>query len=828
MKRLLGETPTDKSPSTGAVEKVIQVRVEKSSCDTVSVNVEEMKWTRLTKYDDEAVEIMKQLAAVPSSNRMDVKKSEVSPETKLEQDTDPNQIQKVSRETDPERKGEPSIISTKHLVHNSARDDSSLILRQQKELAVTPIASIDPLEVFKDTLKSKGLKGLHQHLENHWSLYLSNTGGQMEFQELLPLLVSGPSMLFVTFRLDRDLDKQYEIEYEVAVKADNIPETKLFKYTSTATPIETILQTLASFDAVGTYDYSKEQKDSMILKYKVFIVGTHRDILEIGMRHESLESKITKIDQAIQKAVKDTSYYCNIEFAFTNQMIFTVDNFSRSDSEFQHIRTKVQRVIKTGDFRMISPRHWLIYSLVLRQQLKGRVESYDNCFQIARECGIASDEEHKEALHFIHNKMGLIRYFPQDDLDQVVILDPQILFDKVTELITDTFTFEKAGKHIMDDFKNGLFSFKDLEKLQDSDMLLNAFRFTKILEHLRIAVPFRKDGILKYFFPCVLSHVDRKPEAEPSQHTSIPPLVVTFGSGYRPMGLAGALITYLMTDESKSEDLEWHLSTDSIFRDQVSFIIEPSCDTVILKMYPTHLEISFLPDPDDDDRIDCPIEETCKAIWQTIHSGIKTVNSDINYIRSDHSFTFYCQLRNCKVRKLHPAKLLRGKLHCLKSKRSCKFPEGYEKWMFESLTKTDHNMTVDEDSDAVRCNSSHFSHLYAQLSSHAADWSEIGSYLGFSQSELKIISCDPLNLSEAPKGYLRAMLSQWLEWAPGDHRGSKQYATLETLKAAVCKAGLGVTANTLTRNVKRSAETSRKRSKSSEQEAKSKRVHTDT
>ena len=36
MKRLLGEMPTDKSRSTGVVEKVIQVRVEKSSSSTVS------------------------------------------------------------------------------------------------------------------------------------------------------------------------------------------------------------------------------------------------------------------------------------------------------------------------------------------------------------------------------------------------------------------------------------------------------------------------------------------------------------------------------------------------------------------------------------------------------------------------------------------------------------------------------------------------------------------------------------------------------------------------------------------------------------------------
>ena len=41
------------------------------------------------------------------------------------------------------------------------------------------------------------------------------------------------------------------------------------------------------------------------------------------------------------------------------------------------------------------------------------------------------------------------------------------------------------------------------------------------------------------------------------------------------------------------------------------------------------------------------------------------------------------------------------------------------------------------------------------------------------------------------------MLAQWLEWAPGDSRGSTSFATLEDLKAALYQAGLGATAHNL-------------------------------
>ena len=59
-----------------------------------------------------------------------------------------------------------------------------------------PSSFVSPMKILKEALKKKGLEALQQHFEKTWSLYLTNTGGQMEFQEVLPLLVSGPSMFF--------------------------------------------------------------------------------------------------------------------------------------------------------------------------------------------------------------------------------------------------------------------------------------------------------------------------------------------------------------------------------------------------------------------------------------------------------------------------------------------------------------------------------------------------------------------------------------------------------------------------------------------------------
>ena len=87
--------------------------------------------------------------------------------------------------------------------------------------------------------------------------------------------------------------------------------------------------------------------------------------------------------------------------------------------------------------------------------------------------------------------------------------------------------------------------------------------------------------------------------------------------------------------------------------------------------------------------------------------------------------------------------------------------------------------------------------MLSQLKKHAAKWREIGIHLGFLPGELANIGARP-NLSEgAPVSWFAAMLEDWLQWAPGDSRGSTGFATLEGLKDALSEVGLGASAHDL-------------------------------
>ena len=83
--------------------------------------------------------------------------------------------------------------------------------------------------------------------------------------------------------------------------------------------------------------------------------------------------------------------------------------------------------------------------------------------------------------------------------------------------------------------------------------------------------------------------------------------------------------------------------------------------------------------------------------------------------------------------------------------------------------------------------------VFEKLSKQSSKWRVIGTHLGFFQYELDKIEARHL-LINPPDDWLNAMLQAWLQWAPGDSRGSTNFATLKGLIAALNKADLIETA----------------------------------
>ena len=617
MKRIVGERPTPSSPSTGVADKVVQVEIVRSSTATASVSGS--TWVKLS-HDEEAVMVVMDTAQ-SRSNQAPV-------------------LPSPSRSDTPNLK--PSVDFCKRALQRNLQYAMRFARKQS------------------------------------WLVYLTDTGGQIEFQELLPLLVSGPSVFFLVFRLDQDLNKQFMVEYVRSTGATSDP------YQSNFTVKEALLQSLASIASMG--------------KSKVFFVGTHKDKVS--------EAEINCIDHTLQNLVKSTSLYQQgmIQCASKSQMLLAVNNLSQDDSDVQLVRAAVERLGSQGDFSIRSPVSWLIFSLTIRQHTD-RVLSYEQCFEVARQCGIATREELNETLRFLHTKVGLIRYFQGEgleDLQRIVITDPQILFDMMTDLVVETFTFDKVDPVIREYFKKmGIFPFSTFERISgSSQQLLTPSRLVKLLEHLHIIAPLEEeeDGERRYFMPCVLAHTKLAipavalPGSEQTPRPSAEQclLVVGFRCGYCPKGLFAALVVYLLANTKSC--FQWVLQKDRIFRDQISFSVGPY-DTVTITVWPKFLEISCTPASSEFTRNRCfPPATACGEVRRYIERGIREVTSALHYTRdAAHYLAFYCpgDHRGPDPREPHPAEInFHGGVPCtlrceLAEKTTFRLPPGHERWFTE-------------------------------------------------------------------------------------------------------------------------------------------------
>ena len=410
----------------------------------------------------------------------------------------------------------------------------------------------------------------------------------------------------------------------------------------------------------------------------------------------------------------------------------------------------------------------------------------------------------------------------------------------------------------MKEFKQkGIFTLTEFENISSrSNTVIRPFQFAKLLEKLRIAAPFQMDGEQKYFFPCILAHTTENPVQHLMlTATPIPQLIVTFNCGYCPKGLPGALIKYLMANEMKS-CYSWDIDNSKIFRNQVSFYVGP-LDTFIIRITPTYLEIICIPNHKIRDReLRCPLSKVCCEVRKAVDTGIKQVTSDINYVNALHSFTFRCdckgdhpgvlryldadpytiycnrtnewyplspehklwQVKKFQVR-VCPEYMLKDE-SCLPlqkglpvgplaitrhgSQMPCTEHQAQSLQQVNCASLSDqhqafvehkHDICVASNLQVQKLDENHHAVLLKQLTKHAVSWREIGTHLGFTQDQLETIQAKPLLLSGAPTSWLSKMLAEWLQFAPGDSRGSTSFATLEGLRTALNKAGLGATAH---------------------------------
>ena len=487
-----------------------------------------------------------------------------------------------------------------------------------------------PDELFNELLR-KHSNRLHTSPEDATTIRFIETGGQPEFQEILPALLSGHSISMLLFKLHEELKQRYQVEY---VSEDC---TKSEPYMTTSTVEDVLFQSLAT---IACYGSCTTNTDLTHLSSVALLVGTHKDL--------ATADGIKAAEESLKQKVENAEYFKRdmIHYPFPGQLIFPIDN--TQDEDVQKLRRILEDIIHKRFRRVSLPASWLMFEFALRKA-GVKILTLKDCQKIAKCYGITSKKELKGALRFLHD-MCMVRYYPDvEDMKDLIICDLQVLFDAITNIIVHTFTFTKAGEAGKQKIKKtGRFSLQELQRFASPKCSndLSPKKLVKLLEYLHILVPMHETGTDEYFImPCVLQTADLDDTAV--HCLSYPPLIISFECGYCPVGVFSALVVYfLQNSQEEGCTLDWKVPYGAtVYRNKISFRVGHNLNKVTMIARPTYFEVQY----------DClasqlhtPEHAVCSLIRKDILDGLAVVIRSRNYTcKTAPLIGFYCPRPQC-------------------------------------------------------------------------------------------------------------------------------------------------------------------------------------
>ena len=272
-------------------------------------------------------------------------------------------------------------------------------------------------------------------------IYLTDSGGQPQYHELLPLFVRHISIALCVLRLPDKLDELQSVEYYCEGK--RVGPSHLSQLTAKDT-IRCLVNTIQSYSPLDRPP-------------KILLVGTHIDKLEDENLEQPLPSKASGSECNISKSIaeKDKCLLELLEPEFSDQLVFyssdmkkllfplnTLNPGKREKTNAQSIR---QAIENSGAREVKVPIWWYILELLLQELAKelGRgVLSRAECLQIAYLLDIREDS-FNAALNFF-NELNVIKYSPEV-LPNVVFIDSQVPLDKISELVRHSYWLHQSA-----------------------------------------------------------------------------------------------------------------------------------------------------------------------------------------------------------------------------------------------------------------------------------------------------------------------------------------------------------------------------------------------
>ena len=445
-----------------------------------------------------------------------------------------------------------------------------------------------------------------------------DSGGQLQYHDILPLFIQKPAVAIFVLNLSEELCHQPTIEY---YGADGKPVSRPYRSSLSHKQIlQHCLGAMCSQDA----------------RPLIITVGTHRDAAD--RCSESIAEKSQKL-KALLDAGSFRIVYNGEEL---KEVIFAVNGKTPRDEDRRVAKVLREEIISVCPQPIKMPIAWFGLEVLLQRSSHDGILSLVECQGCAKRLHIEGDAFSAALHHLVHNNVFL--HYPEV-LPQTVFCDPQVVLTKVSEIV-------EYHHKLLHSPAGGVAAKGDLVKFRDHGLLsvelLNKFSkhyteglFTvqdllKLLVSVGgIAMVGDEGGV--YLMPALLPHLDSGQVSKYCQPGTS--LIIRPTEGCIPSGRFCCLVAQLLSPINHSA---WKVCMEGekplcLYRNCITFEIQHKTELVTLVDMFSYVVL----------HIDEMSSKVCREIRGCVHSGIKRACGILKYQGVQFEDAFMCAGASC-------------------------------------------------------------------------------------------------------------------------------------------------------------------------------------
>ena len=366
-------------------------------------------------------------------------------------------------------------------------------------------------------------------------IYFTDSGGQPQFHELLPLFINDISSLIFVSRLSDRLDDRPPDEY---YKEGELVGKRACTHLTTSEQIMCLTRSLLS-------------RSGSSRPPNVIMVGTHRDLSH--QCSETIAEKNEKVLKMFGPEMKEHLIY----YKPFKELIFPV-NCLNPEEQDRKIASLLQLAVESAEVKEVKvPIWWFILELLIQglaSKLKKRVLSRKFCVGIAEALGF-TERSFDAALAFF-DELNILKY--SRALPGLVFPYSQVPVENLSDVVEEGYKL-RHGRFDASIRKGDwmIFCYKGIvtvEFLKSTckhfeNGVFEAPQFIILLESQLVVVPLNSPHTDQYFMPVLLDILSGEDLDKQRVFSFMAaPLLFRFSHGCRRAGVFCCLVVYLMRE----------------------------------------------------------------------------------------------------------------------------------------------------------------------------------------------------------------------------------------------------------------------------------------